>query len=78
MERQAETVSCVVEAVPEPLQVSWTFASTRTLYTSVQVSCFTLAPAGQLDFRQLSWTFASTRTLYTSVKISWSCFALAP
>ncbi|KAG7313090.1 hypothetical protein JYU34_000172 [Plutella xylostella] len=34
--RQAETLTCVVEASPEPLSVSWTFENTRTLYTSVK------------------------------------------
>ncbi|XP_075991017.1 uncharacterized protein LOC142986413 isoform X2 [Anticarsia gemmatalis] len=33
--REAETVTCVVEATPEPLQFSWTFADSKTLYTSV-------------------------------------------
>ncbi|XP_063634530.1 hemicentin-2-like [Cydia splendana] len=33
---EAETVTCVVEAAPEPLQFSWTFADSRTLYTSVK------------------------------------------
>ncbi|KAI8431170.1 hypothetical protein MSG28_001209 [Choristoneura fumiferana] len=37
VQREAETVSCVVEASPEPLQFSWTFADSRTLYTSVKV-----------------------------------------
>ncbi|XP_073956693.1 hemicentin-1-like [Choristoneura fumiferana] len=36
VQREAETVSCVVEASPEPLQFSWTFADSRTLYTSVK------------------------------------------
>nr|XP_032527562.1 uncharacterized protein LOC116777888 [Danaus plexippus plexippus] len=34
--QDAETVSCVVEASPEPLQFSWTFADSRVLYTSVK------------------------------------------
>ncbi|CAG5003373.1 unnamed protein product [Parnassius apollo] len=34
--QEAETVTCVVEASPEPLQFSWTFADSRTLYTSVK------------------------------------------
>ncbi|CAH0577829.1 unnamed protein product [Chrysodeixis includens] len=33
--REAETLTCVVEASPEPLQFSWTFADSKTLYTSV-------------------------------------------
>ncbi|XP_049885268.1 hemicentin-2-like [Pectinophora gossypiella] len=36
VQRDAETVTCVVEASPEPLQFSWTFADSRTLYTSVK------------------------------------------
>ncbi|XP_047525061.1 uncharacterized protein LOC125062876 [Pieris napi] len=36
VEREAETLVCVVEASPEPLQFSWTFADSRTLYTSVK------------------------------------------
>ncbi|XP_059055343.1 carcinoembryonic antigen-related cell adhesion molecule 5-like [Achroia grisella] len=36
MPRNAETVTCVVEASPEPLQFSWTFADSRTLYTSIK------------------------------------------
>ncbi|KAG6444653.1 hypothetical protein O3G_MSEX003492 [Manduca sexta] len=36
MEREAETITCVVEGSPEPLQFSWTFADSRTLYTSVK------------------------------------------
>ncbi|KAJ2954077.1 hypothetical protein O0L34_g2292 [Tuta absoluta] len=34
--RDSETISCTVEASPEPLQFSWTFADSRTLYTSVR------------------------------------------
>ncbi|XP_072930848.1 neural cell adhesion molecule 1-like isoform X1 [Epargyreus clarus] len=33
---ESETVTCVVEAAPAPLQFSWTFADSRTLYTSVK------------------------------------------
>ncbi|CAB3248479.1 unnamed protein product [Arctia plantaginis] len=33
--REAETVTCMVDASPEPLQFSWTFADSKTLYTSV-------------------------------------------
>nr|XP_037869560.1 synaptogenesis protein syg-2 [Bombyx mori] len=33
---EAETVTCVVEASPEPMQFSWTFADSKTLYTSVK------------------------------------------
>ncbi|XP_050360826.1 uncharacterized protein LOC126780399 [Nymphalis io] len=33
---ETETVTCVVEASPKPLQFSWTFADSRTLYTSVK------------------------------------------
>ncbi|KAJ0184023.1 hypothetical protein K1T71_000446 [Dendrolimus kikuchii] len=36
MPQEAETVSCIVEASPEPFQFSWTFANSRTLYTSVK------------------------------------------
>ncbi|XP_053624056.1 uncharacterized protein LOC128682985 isoform X2 [Plodia interpunctella] len=36
VQREAETVTCVVDAAPEPLQFSWTFADSRTLYTSVK------------------------------------------
>ncbi|KAM3968480.1 cell adhesion molecule DSCAML1 [Aphomia sociella] len=36
VQREAETVTCVVDASPEPLQFSWTFADSRTLYTSVK------------------------------------------
>ncbi|XP_013183567.1 uncharacterized protein LOC106129522 [Amyelois transitella] len=36
IEREAETLTCVVDASPEPLQFSWTFADSRTLYTSVK------------------------------------------
>ncbi|CAG4942848.1 unnamed protein product [Colias eurytheme] len=36
VEREAETATCVVDASPEPLQFSWTFADSRTLYTSVK------------------------------------------
>lgn len=35
---QTEGVTCIVEAYPEPVQFSWTFANTKTLYTSVKVS----------------------------------------
>ncbi|XP_039764027.1 uncharacterized protein LOC120636557 [Pararge aegeria] len=34
--QEAETVTCTVEASPDPLQFSWTFADSRTLYTSVK------------------------------------------
>ncbi|XP_045458453.1 uncharacterized protein LOC123668804 [Melitaea cinxia] len=33
---ETETVTCVVEASPKPLQFSWTFSDSRTLYTSVK------------------------------------------
>ncbi|XP_041986455.1 uncharacterized protein LOC121738461 [Aricia agestis] len=33
---ETETISCVVEASPPPLQFSWTFADSRILYTSVK------------------------------------------
>ncbi|XP_050684032.1 uncharacterized protein LOC126978947 [Leptidea sinapis] len=36
VDNEAETVTCVVEAAPDPLQFSWTFADSRTLYTSVK------------------------------------------
>ncbi|XP_068621869.1 nephrin-like [Battus philenor] len=36
IQREAETLTCVVEASPEPLQFSWTFADSRSLYTSVK------------------------------------------
>ncbi|KAJ8737952.1 hypothetical protein PYW08_000547 [Mythimna loreyi] len=32
--REAETVKCVVDSYPEPLQFTWTFADSKTLYTS--------------------------------------------
>ncbi|XP_013147426.1 PREDICTED: neural cell adhesion molecule 1-B-like [Papilio polytes] len=36
IQRQAETLTCVVEASPEPLQFSWTFTDSKILYTSVK------------------------------------------
>ncbi|CAH2035741.1 unnamed protein product, partial [Iphiclides podalirius] len=36
VQREAETLTCVVEASPEPLQFSWTFDDSRSLYTSVK------------------------------------------
>ncbi|PZC74615.1 hypothetical protein B5X24_HaOG207406 [Helicoverpa armigera] len=33
--REAETVTCIVDASPEPMQFSWTFADSTTLYTGV-------------------------------------------
>lgn len=39
---ETETVTCVVEASPKPLQFSWTFSDSRTLYTSVKVSIYIL------------------------------------
>ncbi|XP_026762633.3 hemicentin-1-like [Galleria mellonella] len=36
MPREAETVTCVVDASPEPLQFSWTFSDSRTLYTTIR------------------------------------------
>lgn len=38
--QEAETVTCVVEASPDPLQFSWTFADSRTVYTSPKVNLF--------------------------------------
>ncbi|XP_022832937.1 hemicentin-2-like [Spodoptera litura] len=32
--REAETVHCIVDASPEPLQFTWTFEDSKTLYTS--------------------------------------------
>ncbi|XP_035437189.2 uncharacterized protein LOC118267376 [Spodoptera frugiperda] len=34
VEREAETVHCIVDASPEPLQFTWTFEDSKTLYTS--------------------------------------------
>ncbi|KPJ09089.1 Nephrin [Papilio machaon] len=36
VQREAETLTCIVEASPEPIQFSWTFADSKTLYTSVK------------------------------------------